>query len=138
MFQRFHEKLKDREEGFTLIELLVVVLIIAILAAIAIPVFLRQREKAYVADIQSLVRNGATAVESFAATNGGDYTGAGTSDDWNDLRVSTTQTKAVDVSTTHYCVEATDSRLSAGHDWATAHFFSGDGKPAEGACPALP
>lgn len=138
MFQRFHEKLKDREEGFTLIELLVVVLIIAILAAIAIPVFLRQREKAYVADIQSLVRNGATAVESYAATNGGDYTGAGASDDWNDLRVSTTQTKGVTVSTTAYCVEATDSRLSAGHDWATAHFISTAGKPAEGACPALP
>jgi prepilin-type N-terminal cleavage/methylation domain-containing protein len=33
----------EREEGFTLIELLVVIVIIAILATIAIPVFLRQR-----------------------------------------------------------------------------------------------
>ena len=47
MFQRFHAMKEERDGGFTLIELLVVILIIAILAAIAIPVFLRQREKGW-------------------------------------------------------------------------------------------
>lgn len=39
----------DRQHGFTLIELLVVVVVVAILAAIALPVFVAQRQKGYAA-----------------------------------------------------------------------------------------
>ncbi len=73
MFRKFHERLKDHEEGFTLIELLVVILIIAILAAIAIPVFLNQRNKGYVAQAESALKNAATNMESFATSNNGTY-----------------------------------------------------------------
>ena len=73
MLQRFHEVRERRESGFTLIELLVVILIIAILAAIAIPVFLNQRKKAWSAQAESAVKNMATAEESYATGNNGVY-----------------------------------------------------------------
>jgi type IV pilus assembly protein PilA len=63
MFSLIRKRMKG-EKGFTLIELLVVIIIIAILAAIAIPTFLGQRQKAQDAAAKSLVRNAMTALES--------------------------------------------------------------------------
>jgi type IV pilus assembly protein PilA len=69
MLARLRKMQEENEEGFTLIELLVVIIIIGILAAIAIPVFLNQRQKGYDAGIKSDLRNAATAEETYLTDN---------------------------------------------------------------------
>ncbi len=73
------QKLRERsngEGGFTLVELLVVMLILGLLAAIAIPSFFNQRDKAKDADAKSAVRTAQTAIETYSTDNDGSYVGA--------------------------------------------------------------
>src|SRR4051794_194209 len=74
MLNKLRARMSD-EKGFTLIELLVVILIIGILAAIALPAFLNQREKAQDTAAKTGVRTAQTAMETFY-TDKQTYTGA--------------------------------------------------------------
>ena len=69
MLTRIQRAKEKGEAGFTLIELLVVVAIIGILAAIAIPVFLNQRNSARDASVKADLNSVAKALETGYTVN---------------------------------------------------------------------
>jgi len=71
MLQFFWRRLRRDEGGFTLIELLIVVAIIAILAAILIPNFLRARKQSQISATKGNLKNIGTALESYFVDKGG-------------------------------------------------------------------
>ena len=133
MFQRFHAMKERREGGFTLIELLVVILIIAILAAIAIPVFLNQRKKGWTAQVESALKNAATAEESYATGTGGAYTSTVASLKTEGLRYNSANIGiAAAGDSSGYCIAGVyDSNgATAGVEGDTARWYhSTDGRP---------
>ena len=88
MLARIRKAAEEREGGFTLIELLVVIIIIGILAAIAIPVFLNQRQKGYDAQAKSDARNLATLEETYM-TDFSTYNAEATAAFWGAAVLST-------------------------------------------------
>ena len=75
MLLKLRQRMANEESGFTLIELLVVMLIIGILAAIAIPTFFNQREKARDSGAKEMAHTAQVAMETYATDTNGTYTG---------------------------------------------------------------
>ena len=65
-------KTSTRDQGFTLAELLVVVVVIAVLAAIAVPIFLSQTQNAQIAALKSDLINAITLLEEGEVLNQAD------------------------------------------------------------------
>jgi type IV pilus assembly protein PilA len=133
MFQRFHEMKERRESGFTLIELLVVILIIAILAAIAIPVFLNQRKKGWTSQAQSSLKNAATALETYATDTNGSYVGA---DPWTHANLTaygysntSNVTLVINATANDYCIISTHALIPTTDAWYIATYDSDEGEP---------
>lgn len=140
-------EVRREESGFSLIELLIVVAIIAILAAIAVPIFLSQREKAYETSMQSTLKDASTAVEARAVTDLGTFSALDEQaasvlenegfkmPDWSASPGYVT----IEANDTRFCIQAQHKELAPTNVWRRSTYDSSVGKPQANpdVCPEL-
>jgi type IV pilus assembly protein PilA len=131
--RRIRASSNSREEGFTLVELLVVILVIAILAGIAVMVFLRQKEKSFQSQIQSGLKAAALAAEDYGVENDGDLSGL--DGDTGPLlsahgftRPSWVNLLTVKATDTAFCIRMRHSEIRPGISWRLATYRSDLGR----------
>ena len=108
-------------------------MIVAILAALAVPAFLRQRQKAWEAQEKAAVKSAVTAVEAYGVEHGGDFSGLDGKVDADLRPVGYNPTDGVTInvraSGVAYCVTAHHARLDDELKYASAV-----GRPEPGSC----